>query len=99
MGKYVGLVGLSLVVCGCLAACKSADPMRQSALSTNAMMQVAETADTSGASELGLSMYKQAAASDPGNVDLQLRYVDALIRRGSLAEARQLLAERLSARP
>jgi Flp pilus assembly protein TadD len=99
MLRHARFVGLSLVACGVLAACQSGDPLRSPTFSTNGLLHVAETADASGDSDLAASMYGQAAASDPSNVDLQLRYVDALTRQGNTAEARQMLTERLRARP
>jgi Flp pilus assembly protein TadD len=60
-------------------------------------LQVAEAAEAGGDNELAISMYTQAAASEPGNVALQLRCADALARAGKVMEARQILAERLGA--
>lgn len=72
---------------------------KQPTLSADARLQVAQAADASGDSQLALSMYTQAAASEPGNVELQLRCADALARRGKIGEARRLLAERLRTQP
>ena len=68
-------------------------------MSADARLRVAEAADSSGDSELAISMYAAAAASDPANTNLQLRCADALARRGKIDEARRLLAERLRAYP
>ncbi len=68
-------------------------------MSAEARLQVAEAADSSGDSELAISMYTAAAASEPGNTSLQLRCADALARRGKIDEARKLLAERLRTSP
>ncbi len=68
-------------------------------MSADARLQVAEAADSSGDSELAISMYMAAAASEPANITLQLRCADALARRGKIDEARKLLAERLRVSP
>jgi len=68
-------------------------------MSADARLRVAEAADSSGDSELAISMYAAAAASEPANTNLQLRCADALARRGKIDEARRLLAERLRAYP
>jgi Flp pilus assembly protein TadD len=68
-------------------------------MSADARLQVAEAAESSGDSELAISMYTAAAASEPANTNLQLRCADALARRGKIDEARKLLAERLRAYP
>jgi Flp pilus assembly protein TadD len=60
---------------------------------------VAEAADASGDTDLAISMYSAAAADHPGNLDLQLRYADALARAGKVNEARTLLRDRLRAHP
>ena len=41
----------------------------------------------------------QAAASEPSNIALQMRCADALARYGKLAQARQILTERLRSNP
>jgi Flp pilus assembly protein TadD len=64
-------------------------------MSAEARLQVAEAAESSGDSELALSMYTAAAESEPANIILQLRCADALARRGKIEEARKLLAGRL----
>jgi Flp pilus assembly protein TadD len=89
------LLGLSVAVTSALTACASSNGRRQPTLSAEARLQVAEAADTAGNSELALAMYTAAAASEPSNTALQLRCADALARNGEVAEARQLLAERL----
>jgi Flp pilus assembly protein TadD len=61
-------------------------------------MQVAEAAEAGGDIELAISMYTQAAASEPNNAALQLRCADALVRAGKVTEARQFLVERLRSR-
>jgi Flp pilus assembly protein TadD len=65
---------------------------------TDTRLQVAEAAEAGGDIELAISMYTQAAASEPSNVTLQLRCADALARAGKVTEARQFLAERLRSR-
>lgn len=60
-------------------------------------MQVAAAAESAGDSDLAVSMYTAAAASEPDNVGLQLQSADGLARNGRIVEARQLLAERLRA--
>jgi Flp pilus assembly protein TadD len=81
--------------CAALTACTSIDAQRQPTLTTEARLQVAEAADASGDRELAISMYTAAAASEPTNIALQLRCADALARNGKVAQARQLLTERL----
>jgi Flp pilus assembly protein TadD len=75
------------------------DAKHQPTMSADARLQVAQAAESSGDSELAISMYTAAAASEPGNIELQLRCADALARRGRVGEARKLLAERLRAQP
>ena len=72
---------------------------RQPTLTTDARLQVAEAADASGDSELAISMYTEAAASEPANIALQLRCADALARYGKITQARQMLTERLRSNP
>jgi Flp pilus assembly protein TadD len=60
---------------------------------------VAAEAEASGDSELAISMYTEAAASEPGNIDLQLRFADALVRGGKIDQARQLLTTRIRTNP
>jgi Flp pilus assembly protein TadD len=86
-------------VCCALAACTTGNQRANPALSAEARLQVAEAADASGDRELAISMYSAAAADNPGNVDLQLRYADALVRAGKVSEARKLLQDRLSTHP
>jgi Flp pilus assembly protein TadD len=62
-------------------------------------MQVAAAAEASGDKDLAISMYAAAAAGQPSNLDLQLRYADALVRSNKVAQAQQLLTERLRASP
>ena len=68
-------------------------------MTADARLQVAEAADASGDSELASSMYIQAAVSEPSNIALQMRCADALARYGKLAQARQILTERLRSNP
>jgi Flp pilus assembly protein TadD len=89
------LLRLSVGACAALAACTSSDAERQPTLTADARLQVAAAADASGDSELAISMYTAAAASEPSNITLQLRCADALARDGKVAQARQLLTERL----
>ncbi len=86
---------LSVGACAALAACTSMTAQHQPTLTTNARLQVAEAADVSGDSELATSMYVAAAASEPTNIDLQLRCADALARHGKIAQARQIITQRL----
>jgi Flp pilus assembly protein TadD len=90
-----------LAVCACcaLSACTAINAQRQPTMSADARLQVAEAADSSGDSELAISMYTAAAASEPANTTLQLRCADALARRGKIDEARKLLAARLRTYP
>ena len=62
-------------------------------------MQVAEAAEAGGDSALAISMYTEAAASEPANIALQLRAADALARNGKVVQARQMLAARLRSNP
>jgi Flp pilus assembly protein TadD len=88
---------LSVGACGALTACASVDNRRDSALTPEARLQVAEAADSAGNNDLAISMYTAAAAKEPLNIDLQLRCADALTRSGRITQARQFLAERLRA--
>ena len=97
------LLGRATIVvvtaCTVLTACASIGGQHQTALTAEAALQVAAEAEASGDSELALSTYAQAAAREPGNTELQLRYADALTRGGKISQARQLLTERLGASP
>jgi Flp pilus assembly protein TadD len=93
------LLRLSVCACCALSACASINAQRQPTMSAEARLQVAEAADSSGDTELAISMYTAAAASEPANTNLQLRCADALARRGKIDEARKLLAERLRTSP
>jgi Flp pilus assembly protein TadD len=92
---------LRLLVGACvsLAACTSIDAPRRPTLSTETRLQVAEAADASGDSDLAISMYTAAAATEPSNIPLQLRCADALARNGKIMQARQMLTERLRSNP
>lgn len=89
------VLGLSVGACAVLAACTSADFRHEATLTTNARLQVAEAAESSGDSDLATSIYTAAAANEPANIALQLRCAEALARAGKVAQARQILAERL----
>jgi Flp pilus assembly protein TadD len=89
------LLGLSGAACSALVACTSIDAQRRSTLSTEARLQVAEAAVDAGDSDLAISMYTAAAASEPANISLQLRCADALARGGKVEQAREMLTERL----
>jgi Flp pilus assembly protein TadD len=93
------LFPLSVAICSTLTACTSIDAHRRPALSTEARLQVAEAADASGDSDLAISMYTAAAASEPSNISLQLRCADVLVRHGKIEQARQVLTERLRSAP
>ena len=90
---------LPVAVCAALSACAMVDSRRQPTLTTQARLQVAAAADASGNNDLAISMYTEAAANEPGNVELQLRCADALTRAGKIDEARQLLSARLRTNP
>jgi Flp pilus assembly protein TadD len=93
------LLRLSVGLCVGLTACASVGVHHQRTLTTEARLHVAEAAEASGDSERAISMYAEAASSDPGNIALQLRCADALARDGKIAQARQILAERLRRSP
>jgi Flp pilus assembly protein TadD len=86
---------LSVGACGALTACASVNAQHQGTLTAEARLQVAEAAEASGDSDLAISMYTAAAASEPSDIALQLRCVDALARGGKITQARQLLTDRL----
>ncbi len=86
-----------VVVCGVLTACASVSNRGESSLTSTSRLQVAQAADEAGNNDLAISMYTAAAAKEPSNIELQLRCADALVRSGKMAQARQLLSERLSA--
>jgi Flp pilus assembly protein TadD len=88
---------IAIAACASLTACGSGG--HQPVLTTEARLQVASEADASGDSELALSMYMEAAAREPGNIELQVRCADALARSGKISQARQLLTERLRTSP
>jgi Flp pilus assembly protein TadD len=90
---------LSVVACAGLTACTSISAQRQPTLTAEARLQVAEAADAAGDSDLAISMYTAAAASEPSNVALQFRCADALARNGKVAQARQMLTDRLRSNP
>jgi Flp pilus assembly protein TadD len=96
-GRRVSIVVLG--ACTVLAACASIGPKHRTALTAEAALQVAAEAEAAGNNELAMSMYAEAAAREPGNVELQLRCADALARSGKISQARQLITERLHARP
>jgi Flp pilus assembly protein TadD len=89
------ILHLSVGACGALAACASVNTRHESALTSEARLQVAEAAYAAGNNDLAISMYTAAAANEPSNIDLQLRCADALARSGKITQARQLLTERL----
>src|SRR6516225_9399931 len=96
-GRRVSIVVLG--ACTVLAACASIGPKHRTALTAEAALQVAAEAEAAGNNELAMSMYAEAAAREPGNVELQLRCADALARSGKISQTRQLITERLHARP
>jgi Flp pilus assembly protein TadD len=80
-----------------LTACASVNNRRESALTPETQLRVAEAADAAGNNDLAISMYTAAAAKEPSNIDLQLRCADALARSGNITQARQFLTEHLRA--
>jgi Flp pilus assembly protein TadD len=86
---------LAAMACGALTACAANDPRHGGTLSAEARLQVAQAADAAGDTELAVSMYTAAAATEPNNINVQLRAADALARAGKIDQARQLLADRL----
>lgn len=93
------LLRLSVGACFALSACASVNAQHDRTMSADAQLQVAAAAEQSGDNELALSMFTAAAASEPANINLQLRCADALARKGKIEEARKLLTERLRAYP
>jgi Flp pilus assembly protein TadD len=93
------LVRLSVGACFALSACTSVNAPDKPKMSADAQLQVAEAAEQSGDRQLALSMYAAAAASEPANIDMQLRCADAFARAGRIDEARKLLTERLRVYP
>jgi Flp pilus assembly protein TadD len=95
--RYVArwLLRLAAGACITLTACTSIDRQHKPTLTTDAQLQVAEAAEAGGDSELAISMYTAAAASEPSNIALQLRCADALARNGKVTQARQMLGDRL----
>jgi len=89
------LLLLSVGAAVALTACSSFDARRDTRLSSAARLQVAASADAAGDSDLAISMYTAAAASEPDNIDLQMRCADALLRGGKVEQAHHLLTERL----
>jgi Flp pilus assembly protein TadD len=89
----------SLLAFSALAACTSLQAQHQPTLTTDSRLQVAAAAESSGDKDLAISMYADAAAAQPSNVDLQLRYADALVRSNKVAQAQQLLTEGLRTSP
>jgi Flp pilus assembly protein TadD len=88
-----------VTACTVLTACASVGPKHPTALTAEAALQVATEAEASGNTDLAMSMYAEAAAREPANIELQLRCADALARSGKISQARQLLTERLRANP
>src|SRR4051812_2691485 len=93
------IMPLSVVACVGLANCSSIHSQRQPNLTIESRLQVAEAADAAGNSDLAISMYTAAAASEPSNISLQLRCADVLARNGKVVQARQILTERLGSNP
>lgn len=92
---FLVLVGSSCL----LAACASMQPPQHGELSSSTRLKLAEAADAAGDRDLASSMYIAAAKSDPTDLGLQLRSVEALAQSGKVAEARTLLQDRLRANP
>jgi Flp pilus assembly protein TadD len=90
---------LSVAACAGLTACSSMPAQHQPNWTTKTRLQVAEAAAVGGDSELAISMYTEAAAGEPANIALQLRAADALARNGKIAQARQMLTDRLRSNP
>ena len=68
-------------------------------LDTASRLRIAETAEASGNLEIALSLYRAAAAADPGRADVQARYASLLSRTGNLPEAEAVLTRALARHP
>jgi len=96
---HVAAAIAAITACVGLTACAGIGTDRQKTMSAEGRLQVAAEAEAAGNSQLALSMYREAADRDPGNVELQLRCADALARSGRFSQARRLLTERLRTSP
>jgi len=87
--------------CGCLlvAACTMNPKLEHPDFTADARLRVAEAADAAGDDNLAVTMYVTAAERAPADTTLQLRAADALARNGKVAQATDLLVERLREHP
>jgi Flp pilus assembly protein TadD len=88
----------ALLACA-LVGCASDRAPRTSSLTPDTRLQVAEAAEGAGERELAIQMYLTAAASGPQDDKLLLRCAEALTRLDKIAEARQILIDRLRETP
>jgi Flp pilus assembly protein TadD len=75
----------------CLVACGQTSPTEESSLKGDARLRVGDAADASGEQRLATTMYAQASRDAPRDASVQLRYANALVRNGNIAQARDLL--------
>ena len=83
------LIALPLIAAGC--ATRSGD----GALGSDARLRVAQAAEESGDYRLAEDMTAAAAEAAPTDADVQLRYVDVLLRRGKVKQAGDVLSSHL----
>jgi Flp pilus assembly protein TadD len=86
----LGLIGL--------AGCAGGDH-EAGTLTMARRLQIASDATSSGNLDEALVVYAKAAADRPGDADLQLRYARALLRSGSVMQARDTISKALTRHP
>jgi Flp pilus assembly protein TadD len=89
----------ALLVLAVLAGCAAPAAGPRAEADPQAKLRVAEAAEVSGDRDLAASMYASAAAMAPDDTMVQVRGAMGLARNGKLASARDLLTERLKAKP
>lgn len=88
---------LPLVMLAALLAGCASDGLREPDAASR--MRIASHAEAMGNTDIALSMYGAAAASDPDNAEAQARFAAALVRAGNQAQAEQVLAAAVQRRP
>jgi Flp pilus assembly protein TadD len=81
--------------CLALAACAHQQQQDQPGLTGEPRLHLAQAAEESGDFALAEQMYAAASSAAPADAAVQLGYADVLVRRGKLAQARNLLTQHL----
>ena len=75
------------------------EPLNLREPTSDSRLRVAQAAESSGQTDVALSMYASAAAAEPGRPELQAAFAGALARAGNIGEAEEVLNRALQRSP